>query len=132
MEIRGETYEVELSRPSREGPFQVKVNNTPFKAELKPAKRKLVSKTLESEALMPLAKPSRKAEEGAAIAPMAGKIVSVLVKEGDSVKTGDVLCSLEAMKMENEITATKTGTVEEVKISEGMVVNEGEVLVVIK
>ncbi|UCE44125.1 MAG: biotin/lipoyl-binding protein, partial [Candidatus Bathyarchaeota archaeon] len=107
-------------------------NNTPFKAELKPATRKRVSKTLESPALMPLAKPSRKAEEGAATAPMAGKIVAVRVKDGDSVKIGDVLCVLEAMKMENEITATKTGTVEEVKISEGMAVNEGEVLVVVK
>jgi acetyl/propionyl-CoA carboxylase alpha subunit len=39
---------------------------------------------------------------------MAGKIISVRVKKGDAVKMGAVLCVLEAMKMENEITAAKT------------------------
>lgn len=71
-------------------------------------------------------------EEGAVMAPMAGKIVSVKVKQGDSVKLGDVLCILEAMKMENEITAPKTGTVQSVNISEGMGVSEGDILIVIK
>jgi biotin carboxyl carrier protein len=133
IRVRGKVYEVELKRIDRERPFPIKVNNVPFKVELKPAERKLVSKILESPALMSVAKPSRRAVvEGAATAPMAGKIVSVLVKDGDPVKVGDVLCVLEAMKMENEITATKAGIVQEVKVSEGMPVNEGEVLVIIK
>jgi glutaconyl-CoA decarboxylase len=48
------------------------------------------------------------------------------------VKLGEVLCVLEAMKMENEITAPKAGTIQEVRASEGMPVNEGTILVVIK
>ncbi len=63
---------------------------------------------------------------------MAGKIISVRAKEGDLVKTGTVVCVLEAMKMENEITAMKSGTIQEVKASEGMAVNEGDVLLIVK
>jgi biotin carboxyl carrier protein len=48
------------------------------------------------------------------------------------VKVGDVLCTLEAMKMENEITAPKNGKVEEVLAREGQAVNEGDVLATIK
>jgi len=133
IRLLGETYEVELKRIDRERPFPVKIKGIPFKVELKPATRKLVSKALESPALTYVGKPSRTAEvEGAVTAPMAGKIVSVLVRDGDSVNVGDVLCVLEAMKMENEITAPKAGIVEEIKVSEGMPVNEGEALVIIK
>jgi acetyl-CoA/propionyl-CoA carboxylase biotin carboxyl carrier protein len=63
---------------------------------------------------------------------MAGKIISVRVKKGDAVKTGAVLCVLEAMKMENEITAAKSGVVKEVMVQEGRAVNEGDVLVILK
>ncbi|MFQ5758998.1 MAG: biotin/lipoyl-containing protein [Candidatus Bathyarchaeia archaeon] len=133
IRVRGKVYEVELKRIDRDRPFPVKVNDIAFKVELKPAARRFVSKTPESPALISVVKPSRRAVvEGAVTAPMAGKIVSVLVKDGDSVKVGDVLCILEAMKMENEITATKAGIVHEVKVSEGMPVNEGEALVIIK
>ncbi|UCB61520.1 MAG: biotin/lipoyl-binding protein [Candidatus Bathyarchaeota archaeon] len=62
---------------------------------------------------------------------MAGKIVAVKVKKGDTVKSGDVVCILEAMKMENEIAATKTGRVQEVNVAEGTPVNDGEVLILI-
>ena len=133
IRVREKAYEVELKRIDRERPFPIKVNNVPFKGELKPAARKLVSKTPESPALIFVAKPSRRTVvKGAVTAPMAGKIISVLVRDYDSVKVGDVLCILEAMKMENEITATEAGVVQEVKVSEGMPVNEGEVLIIIK
>ena len=133
IRLHGKKYEVELKRIDRERPFPIKVNGVPFRVELKPVARKVVSKTPESPALISVAKPLRRAlVEGAVTAPMAGKIVSVLVKDGDSVNVGDVLCVLEAMKMENEITATKAGIVEEIKVSEGMPVNEGEVLVIVK
>jgi biotin carboxyl carrier protein len=62
---------------------------------------------------------------------MTGKIVSVKVKKGDGVKTGQVLCIIEAMKMENEIYSPKTGTVQQVNVSDGSSVNDGEILFVI-
>ena len=122
-----------MKRIDREKPFTIRINDKPFSVELKPVARKFVSKTPESSALASIAKPSRKmVVAGAVTAPMAGKIVSVFVKEDDAVKAGDVLCILEAMKMENEITASKAGVVQEVKVSEGRSVNEGDVLVIIK
>jgi biotin carboxyl carrier protein len=62
---------------------------------------------------------------------MMGKIVSVKVKQGDQVKQNQVLCIIEAMKMENEITAPKAGTVHEVLVSDGSAVNEGDTLLII-
>ncbi|NIP67203.1 biotin/lipoyl-binding protein [Candidatus Bathyarchaeota archaeon] len=124
-------YEIELNNINKKRPFPIKVNGIPFKVELKPATREPISKIQPSP--QSVSKPSKRVVvEGAVNAPMAGKIVSVMVKEGDAVKVGDPLCILEAMKMENEITATKTGVIEEIRISEGMPVNEGEPLVVIK
>ncbi|TEU06064.1 biotin/lipoyl-binding protein [Candidatus Bathyarchaeota archaeon] len=69
--------------------------------------------------------------EGAVTAPMMGKIISVMVKKGDHVKAGQIVCILEAMKMENEITTPKAGTVQEVCVFEGSSVSEGETLFVI-
>ncbi|MCD7788474.1 MAG: biotin/lipoyl-binding protein [Firmicutes bacterium] len=62
-------------------------------------------------------------------APMPGTILSVKVKAGQSVKKGDVLCILEAMKMENEILAPQDGTVASVNAAEGKSVSTGELLV---
>ncbi len=64
-------------------------------------------------------------------APMPGNIIRVDVKEGDKVKSGQVLIILEAMKMENEIVAPKDGTVAQVVTSKGAVVDTGSPLVVI-
>ena len=62
---------------------------------------------------------------------MPGTIVDVKVAQGASVKTGDLLLVLEAMKMENEILAPCDGTVAQVAVSKGASVNSGDVLVVI-
>jgi len=122
-----------LKKIDKTAPFSVKINRLPFKIEFKTPERRIASQITEQAVIVSAIKPSRKmAEEGAVVAPMAGKIVSVKVKEGDSVKLGDVLCILEAMKMENEITAPKTGTVQSVNISEGMGVSEGDILIIIK
>jgi biotin carboxyl carrier protein len=64
-------------------------------------------------------------------APMAGKVVRLLVAPGQQVETGQGLLVVEAMKMQNEIRSPKTGTVERVLAREGQTVNSGEVLVVI-
>ena len=64
-------------------------------------------------------------------APMPGTILKVNVQQGQAVKEGDVLCVLEAMKMENEILAPKAGTVTQVVAIKGAAVDTGAVLVVI-
>ena len=62
---------------------------------------------------------------------MPGNILKVCVTAGQSVKEGELLCVLEAMKMENEIPAPKAGTVAQVVVSKGASVNAGDVLVVL-
>jgi biotin carboxyl carrier protein len=62
-------------------------------------------------------------------APMAGKVVRLLVKSGEKVEVGQGLLVVEAMKMQNEIRSTKSGTVERLWAEEGQAVNAGETLV---
>ena len=73
------------------------------------------------------------AVEGETIdAEMQGTILSVAVAEGDTVESGDVICVLEAMKMENDVIAERGGTVKQVAVQEGQSVNQGDVLVVLE
>lgn len=63
--------------------------------------------------------------------PMPGNILKINVAQGQKVSEGDVVIVLEAMKMENEITATRSGTVAQVVVSKGAVVETGAPLLVI-
>ncbi|MHB8171277.1 MAG: biotin/lipoyl-containing protein [Thermincolia bacterium] len=84
-------------------------------------------------AVVPMAKPAASATGGGDVkAPMPGVILGVKVKPGDKVKVGDVIVILEAMKMENEISAKKAGIIKEVKVSEGQIVGLGDILAVIE
>jgi len=68
---------------------------------------------------------------GQVAVPMQGTIVKVMVAVGDAVETGDTVCVLEAMKMENNVAADIAGTVAEVKVAVGDPVGSGDVVVVI-
>lgn len=63
---------------------------------------------------------------------MTGKITTVNVKPGDSVKEGDVLCILESMKMENPILAPVDGTIAQLEVSPEQVVKPGEKIAIIE
>jgi len=76
--------------------------------------------------------PRATAGEGAVTAIMPGKIIRLLVGLGDQVSEGDVICLLEAMKMENELRAPKTGTIEALYVQPGQDVEMGSVLAEIK
>jgi biotin carboxyl carrier protein len=64
-------------------------------------------------------------------APMPGTILEVKVSVGQSIKKGDVVCVLEAMKMENEIPASADGVVKSVNVQKGASVNAGDALITI-
>jgi len=88
----------------------------------------LAVKGLEEERAGPKAAARAVASAGAVTAIMPGKIIRVLVDEGAQVAEGDVICILEAMKMENELKAPKDGIVKSLHIQAGQDVEMGAVL----
>ena len=83
-------------------------------------------------------KPARAAHAAAAgsgsgdvTVPMQGTIVKILVEVGSEVEVGQAVVILEAMKMENQITAERAGTVKEIKVATGDTVGSGDVVVVV-
>jgi biotin carboxyl carrier protein len=69
---------------------------------------------------------------GGVPAAMAGRIVSIAVQEGQSVRTGDLLLIFEAMKMENEVRSPRDGTVTKIAVNPGDRVNTGDLLLVVE
>ncbi|MGA7220326.1 MAG: biotin/lipoyl-containing protein [Candidatus Sulfotelmatobacter sp.] len=65
-------------------------------------------------------------------APMPGKVVRLLAREGDEVEAGGGVAVVEAMKMQNEIKSPKKGKVQKIFVSEGTAVNAGDVLAIVE
>ena len=109
--------------------YKVNVNGTSYEIEIE-----LMSETEAAAAPAPAKTEAPKATgEGEAVnAPMPGTILDVKVNVGDSVKKGQVLMILEAMKMENEIMAGVDGVVTSVGVTKGVAVQSGDALCTIK
>jgi acetyl-CoA/propionyl-CoA carboxylase biotin carboxyl carrier protein len=67
----------------------------------------------------------------AVVSPMQGTVLAVEVAEGDEVVAGQVICVIEAMKMENEVHASRAGTIAELSVSAGEAVTLGQVICVV-
>jgi biotin carboxyl carrier protein len=65
-------------------------------------------------------------------APMPGKVVRLIAREGDDVEAGSGIAVVEAMKMQNEIKSPKKGKVQKIQVSEGAAVNAGDVLAIVE
>ena len=65
------------------------------------------------------------------VSPMQGTVLSVAVAEGDAVEAGQLICIVEAMKMENEVHAHQSGTVTELSVAAGLPVTTGQVICVV-
>ena len=125
LELNGRTYEVEveLADPMRMQEFR---SYAPVPAASTAPVVEPVSDTTAAAAPLPVT------GDGECVAsPMPGNILKVHVVVGQTVKEGDVLVILEAMKMENEIMAPKNGTVTQVLVEKGANVETGAPLVVI-
>lgn len=66
------------------------------------------------------------------VAEMVANVWKIVVSQGDAVTAGDTICILESMKMEIPVESTASGTIAELKVAEGGVVQEGDVIAVIE
>ena len=115
----GQAYEVELERQSS-GTDSVLVRGEVIAVEVLDLRRMRLRKAQQSSA-------GREGPE-TIVSPMPGKIVAVLVAEGDAVREGQGVIVVEAMKMENELKASKDGIVRALNVAEGAAVDGGAVL----
>ncbi|WP_293128442.1 sodium-extruding oxaloacetate decarboxylase subunit alpha [Moritella sp.] len=117
----------EKAMSSTPGVYTVKVNNQSYVVEVSEGGD--ISQINTAAAPAPVAAPAANAE--AMMAPLAGNIWKIVAKPGQQVVEGDVLLILEAMKMETEIRAIKSGTLQSMDVSEGDAVKVGDQLLAI-
>lgn len=123
---------------------RVEVNGTPYKVELdkSPVQSKsAVSGIVKSAAAAPrtqsgekvISKPATPSGPASAVkSPLPGTIMSFKVSEGQTVKAGDTVCILEAMKMENDIHTNVGGTVKKILVNVGDAILEGSDIMIIE
>jgi glutaconyl-CoA/methylmalonyl-CoA decarboxylase subunit gamma len=124
IKVNGNQYEVEVEEVSEgltASPAHAAIKAAPA-APAAPAAVADVKQAVKKDNAVP-------AGASTVTSPMPGTILKVNVVVGDSVKKGQVLLILEAMKMENEIVAAADGTITSVNVSKGASVNAGDVLV---
>ena len=140
LKINGNDYNVEINEVEGQE-IKLDVNGTSYVVtvdqEIKQQKKTVVSTPRPQMAAAAAAAAAPKSSAPAAAAgskvttPLPGTILDVFVNVGDTVKAGQTVVLLEAMKMENNIEADVAGTVKEGKVRKGDSVLEGDVLVVI-
>ena len=110
--------------------YRVKVNGKVYEVELEAVSEQPGSVTAAPAQTAPAA-PAPSSGSKTIDAPIAGKVLSVKVNVGDTVKKGQTVAVIEAMKLENEVPATVEGKVVEIKAAVGSNVNNKDVLIVL-
>ncbi|MCR5532309.1 MAG: biotin/lipoyl-binding protein [Paludibacteraceae bacterium] len=123
------------------GKTNVTVNGKVYTVETEAPKAASAPKPAAAPAPKPAAAPAPKAEAPKPAAapaaglqvksPLPGSVIKVLVSEGQAVKKGDTLLTLESMKMENAIMAEQDGTVKQIAVSAGQNVMQDDLLIVL-
>lgn len=123
--LNGKVYEVEVEKG--EAVIQAEYEAALPAAPAAPAPAAAAAPA-PSAAAASAAAPAAQAGAGTVPSPLPGNINEVRFSAGQTVKAGDVVIILEAMKMENEIVAPKAGTLTKIHVQKGAVVNTGDPL----
>ncbi|MDD2245932.1 MAG: biotin/lipoyl-binding protein [Proteiniphilum sp.] len=141
--INGTPYRVVVTKSDSDS-VELEVNGTPYTVEMAPSKMKSLSgikrpstaaapaPTPQSTTTPLVTRPSAPVGKNTLQSPLPGIILDIRCKVGDSVKKGQTLMILEAMKMENNILANSNGKVTEILVQKGDSVLEGAELVIIE
>ena len=134
--INGNTYKVTIGDID-ENIAHVEVNGTPYKVEMEKAPKVVVKPitrpTTPAPAPTQVVKPAAPSTGKSGVkSPLPGVILDIKVNVGDTVKKGQTIIILEAMKMENHINADKDGKITAINVSKGDSVLEGNDLVIIE
>jgi len=138
--INGNQYEVDINGVE-DSVAQLEVNGTPYEVtldrELKQTKTPKLMRSVSipstdsHPSVAKTSSPSAPKGGGNIKSPLPGVILDIYVREGDMVKAGQKLLTLEAMKMENNIESDKDGKVISLKVKQGDNVMEGDILLII-
>lgn len=120
IEVDGNLYHVKLKELGR------KKGTVPVIETVSPAAPSRPAPSAAPAAPKP--RPTTTGDAGSIYAPLPGLILEVMVKEGDTVKAGQNIMVMEAMKMENQVQAPHDGTVSKVVVQKGNSVAEGDLL----
>jgi len=128
--VNGTTYEVVVEETGSVASAPVYTAPAAPVATPAPAASPAAAPTPQAAPAAPKAAPAATGAAGATkvTSPMPGTILEVKVSAGQSVKKGDVICVLEAMKMENDIPAPCDGVIASVNTQKGATVSAGDVL----
>ena len=137
--INGNIYKVTIGE-IEENVAHVEVNGTPYLVEMEKVVKTVAKPVVKARPTTPAApttklnRPSAAAAAGAGTikSPLPGVILNVKVNVGDTVKKGDTIMILEAMKMENAIKADRDGKIASISVKQGESVLEGAALVTIE
>ena len=138
LKVNGNEYAVNITK-IEDNAATLTVNGTEYTVEVEgiaTQPTRVVNKGVQTPQMQssePVVKPVASGGASSPVkSPLPGVILDVMIREGDTVKAGQTLLVLEAMKMENNIDADKDGVVERVSARKGDSVLEGDVLLTIK
>jgi biotin carboxyl carrier protein len=120
IDVNGTVYDVKVDKKTEQSKTPTLVRT---KSEPSTESHKATAKT---------SSPTEKKGAGVIKAPLPGTIIKILVSVGEFVKPGMKLLTWEAMKMENNLTADREGTIKSIKVKEGDTILEGDTLIEIE
>jgi len=120
--IAGTSYDIFINKSIEKQTYEISFAGQHFEVKVEDERNKLLTELVKSGASI---------GEAVVCAPMPGLVIDVPVEQGAAVTAGQTLVVLEAMKMENDLSSPIAGTIQELRVTKGQTVDEGEVLLVV-